>query len=120
MLCVLETQVHKARVENLECTLGFDCYFSISCAGCSGGLSIFGNNNTRVEILPYSQYHIDTIIIENGEDAWQLTCVYGEAQVPECHKTWDMLKFIKATSSLPWMCIGDFNEVLLHSEHEGV
>ena len=47
-------------------------------------------------------------------------CVYGEAQVLERHKTWEMLKFMKASSHLPWMCIGDFNEVLLQSEHEGV
>jgi len=31
-----------------------------------------------------------------------------------------MLKFIRAMSPLPWMCIGDFNEVLLRSEHDGV
>jgi hypothetical protein len=36
------------------------------------------------------------------------------------HKTWDMLKFIKASSLLPWLCIGDFNEVLLREEHMGV
>lgn len=31
----------------------------------------------------------------------------------------DALKFIKSSSSLPWMCIGDFNEVLHRSEHVG-
>jgi hypothetical protein len=31
-----------------------------------------------------------------------------------------MLKFIKASSPLPWLCIGDFNEVLLLEEHVGV
>jgi hypothetical protein len=74
----------------------------------------------HVELLPYSQYHIHTIITESGGESWRLTCVYGEAQVPECHKTWEMLKFIKASSYLPWVCIGDFNEVLLQSKHEGV
>ena len=33
---------------------------------------------------------------------------------------WDMLKFIRVTSPLPWMRIRNFNEVLLRSEHEGV
>lgn len=63
---------------------------------------------------------VDTIITESGGEPWRLTCVYGEAQFPERHKTWEMLKFIKASSHLPWMCIGDFNEVLLQSEHEEV
>ena len=31
-----------------------------------------------------------------------------------------MLKFIKSASPLPWMCIGDFNEVLHQFEHDGV
>jgi hypothetical protein len=87
VLCVLETQVHRARVEGLKGTLGFDNAFAVSSSGRSGGLDIFWNNNTRVELLPYSQYHIDTIITENGGEPWGLTCVYGEAQVPEGHKT---------------------------------
>ena len=35
-----------------------------------------------------------------------MTCVYGEVQVTDRHKTWEMLKFIKASSHLPWLCIG--------------
>jgi len=73
-----------------------------------------------VEFLPYSQYHIDAIVTEYGKEPWRLTCVYGDAQTAERHKTWDMLKFIKASSHLPWMCMGDFNEVLLREEHQGV
>ena len=68
VLCVLETQVHKARVEGLKNTLGYDNAFAVSSAGRSGGLGIYWNNNTRVEILPFSQYHIDAIVTENGHD----------------------------------------------------
>jgi endonuclease/exonuclease/phosphatase family metal-dependent hydrolase len=46
--------------------------------------------------------------------------VYGEAQVDERHKTWDMLKYIRGSNDLPWLCIGDFNEVLHREEHMGV
>ena len=37
----------------------------------------------------------------------------------ERFKTWDVLKFIRSSSPLPWVCIGDFNEVLHQHEHEG-
>jgi hypothetical protein len=78
------------------------------------------DNEIKIEILPYSQYHIDTFISEAGYEPWRLTCVYGEAQTGERFKTWDMLKHIKPSSSLPWMCIGDFNEVLHRMEHDAV
>ena len=41
VLCVLETQVHKARVESLKSTLGYDNSFAVSSSGRSGGLGIF-------------------------------------------------------------------------------
>jgi hypothetical protein len=107
-------------VENLANTLGYDNAFAVSSTGRSGGLAIFWNNEIKIELLPYSQYHIDAIVSPASEESWRLTCVYGEAQVRERHKTWDMLKFIKASSHLPWLCIGDFNEVLLREEHMGV
>ena len=94
ILCVVETQVHKKRVEGLSSTLGYDRGFGVSSSGRSGGLGIYWNNDTDVEILPYSQYHIDAIITENGCEPWRLTCVYGEAKTHLRFKTWDMLKYI--------------------------
>jgi hypothetical protein len=120
IMCIVETQVHKLRAEGLARWLGFDHDFVVSSAGRNGGLGVFWNNEIKLEILPYSQYHIDAIVIEGVNDPWKLTCVYGEAQVMERRKTWDMLKFIKSSSPLPWLCIGDFNEVLHKDEHEGV
>jgi len=54
VVCVLETQVHKTRVEGLKQALGFDNSFAVSSSGRSGGLGIFWNNNIRVTLLPYS------------------------------------------------------------------
>ena len=45
---------------------------------------------------------------------------YGDAKTHLRFKTWDMLKYIKSASTLPWVCMGDFNEVLHRSEHVGV
>jgi hypothetical protein len=83
-------------------------------------VGIFWNNDIKVDLLAYSQYHIDVILTEGANDPWRLTCVYGEAQTSERHKTRDLLKFVKSASHLPWVCMGDFNEVLHQLEHVGV
>lgn len=107
-------------MEGLKTSLGFYNAFVVSSIGRSSGLGIFWNNEIKMDFLPYSQYHIDVILTEGGHDPWRLTCVYGEAQSSERHKTWDVLKFVKSSSHLPWVCVGDFNEVLHRSEHVGV
>jgi exonuclease III len=62
ILCVVETQLHKSRVERLAGTLGYDRSFAISNTGRSGGIGIFWNNDINIEILPYSQYHLDAVV----------------------------------------------------------
>ena len=65
-------------------------------------------------------YHIDVKITESGTDPWRLSCFYGEAQTQSRHQTWDLMRGICSLSALPWLCIGDFNEVLRLEEHQGV
>jgi hypothetical protein len=57
--------------------------FAVSSSGRSGGLGIFWNNDIKIDILPYSQYHIDAIVHEERCEPWRFTCVYGEAQTSE-------------------------------------
>lgn len=120
LLCIVETQLDRVRVENLTSTLGFDNSFAISSNGRSGGLGIFWNNPIKVEILGYSVYHIDCSVDEPGHDKWRASCFYGEARTHLRHQTWDTMKGIASSSDLPWVCIGDFNEVLRPEEHEGI
>jgi exonuclease III len=52
VLRVQETQVHKARVEQLKTTLGFNSAFAVSSSGRSGGLGIFWKNNINYRFYP--------------------------------------------------------------------
>jgi len=66
-----------------------------------------------------SKYHIDMDV--KGEDGfqWRFTGVYGEAQHGQKHKTWEDLRNLRVTPIKPWLCAGDFNEILLAHEKEG-
>jgi hypothetical protein len=88
--------------------------------GCSGGIGIFWNNEINLNILGYSQYHIDASVQVLGTFFWRITCVYGEAKTHERYKTCNKMKDISSGNSLPWLCIRDFNEVLRAYEHVGI
>lgn len=116
----METRIDNKRVESLAGTLGFDHVYAIDSQGSSGGIGIFWKNTIKLEILGSSVYHIDCSVTEESSEAWRLTCIYGEAQTNLRYKTWDMMRDIADHSSLPWLCIGDFNEVLRLDEQEGL
>lgn len=120
ILCILETQIEGSRVENLAGSLGFNKSYVVSSSGRSGGLGVFWNDEINLEIVGYSQYHIDTLITDLVDIRTRVTFVYGEAQVNERYKTWDMMRGIVGANDVPWLVLGDFNEVLYAHEHDGV
>ncbi|KAI4979941.1 hypothetical protein ZWY2020_016694 [Hordeum vulgare] len=66
-----------------------------------------------------SRYHIDTEITEADGFTWRFTGIYGEPKVEARGKTWLLLRTLKQQSDKPWLCIGDFNEILHSWEKEG-
>lgn len=77
VLCMVETQLSKSRVENLACTLGFDNAYAVSSSGRSGGLGMFWYNEINIDVFGYSDYHIDahvTLTLPDTEP-WRLTCI---------------------------------------------
>jgi hypothetical protein len=59
-----------------------------------------------------------------GEDnvMWRFTGVYGESRAELKYLTWELLRDLFSqheTNPMPWLCAGDFNEILFHHEKEG-
>ncbi|XP_073360502.1 uncharacterized protein [Aegilops tauschii subsp. strangulata] len=101
-------------------SLGYEKRFLGSSSGRSGGLGIFWNEEIKLQVVGYSEYHIDVVVDELVNMQTRITFVYGEAQVSERYRTWDLLRGIAGSNNQPWVVMGDFNEVLLPSEHDGV
>jgi exonuclease III len=54
ILCIVETQIAKRRVETLARTLGYDTAFAVSSSGRTRGLGILWNNDANVEVFRFS------------------------------------------------------------------
>jgi endonuclease/exonuclease/phosphatase family metal-dependent hydrolase len=84
----------------------------------SGGLALFWHDNIHVDIKDFGPRFIDAHIwLGAGEPLFHVTFVYGEPRVENRHRMWALLSALRATSSLPWIVLGDFNEALWQYEH---
>lgn len=67
----------------------------------------------------FSKYHIDVSFNSNMSGLCRFTGFYGEPLAHPRQGGWNMLRELNNSSSLPWMIMGDCNEVLCSSEQKG-
>ena len=66
-----------------------------------------------------SKSHIDVIVTEKDGVSWRLTGIYGHIEKLKRIETWNLMRLLHQQVTLPWICIGDFNEILLANEKQG-
>ena len=85
--------------------------------GRSGGLAMLWKREVQLEIMGYSRNHIDAIVTEQVSGyRWRITSFYGHPKTHKRKESWDELVALNRKFRLPWLCFGDFNEILLMSE----
>ncbi|XP_021304035.1 uncharacterized protein LOC110430565 [Sorghum bicolor] len=92
---------------------------TVDSVGTSGGLALFWRRGIEVEVKSFSKYHIDSVIKENDGIEWRFTGIYGESKNEDKDNTWEILRCLKEQFEMPWLCSGDFNEILFNFEKEG-
>lgn len=56
--------------------------------------------------------YIDAIINKGKEDSWQLIGIYGILKASRKHETSELIRQLNGKFEIPWVCVGDFNEIL--------
>ena len=59
-----------------------------------------------------SPNYINAIINRGKEDSWRLKGIYGILEVGRKHETWELIRQPNGKFDIPWVCVGDFNEIL--------
>ena len=86
----------------------------------AGGLALLWRNSLQVDIQTYSRRHIDAIVVEEqGTKKWRFTDFYGYPKTGQREESWKLLENFSHRSDLPWICMGDYNEIMHAKEKEG-
>ncbi|XP_019173567.1 PREDICTED: uncharacterized protein LOC109169145 [Ipomoea nil] len=117
---LMETKAYGSRVEEMRVQLGFEGAFCVDRVSFGGGLALFWRDSNVASLLSYSIDHIDMEVTIPGKPTWRLTCFYSEPDRTQRQVTWNLLRHLKDQSTLPWLVVGDFNDIACLSEKRGV
>lgn len=122
-LFLSETRLLCSELYQTRVRLGFDAHFGVDCdlshGGRRGGLCLLWKEGVDVNILSASLHHIDALMHGAGtSQTWRFSGIYGWAEEQNKPLTWQLLQSL-ADQDLPWLCLGDFNEILYLHEKQG-
>ena len=114
-----KTLANEARLEYVKDWIRFDKKFVVQRINKGGGLVVYWKNDILVDVVSSSLNHIDMVINKNSEAAWRFIGFYSEPETHKWHESWDHLRCLHQLNSLPWLCAGDFNEIVKQSKKLG-
>ena len=112
ILFLMETKLDVRRMEFVRIKLRFKHCFTVPSLGRSGGLALLWNDEVELSIHNYSINHIDAHVRSQGELRWQFTGFYRHPIAHRRRESWVLLDKLHNMDGLPWLLMGDFNEIL--------
>lgn len=117
----MEIQLQQQQFRLLKHQLGFTNGIMVGRVAMGGGLILLWRAELDVQIVSYSQGHIDSWISNwLPTSGCFFTGFYGHWNVTQRRHSWDLLRRIGNYHHLPWCTIGDFNELLFAHETSSV
>lgn len=78
------------------------------------------NDSVDLQLVSFSLHHILCKINgANGDKEWMCAGLYGWPEGSQKYRTRALIETIKRTVKGPWLCTGDFNEILWSIEKKG-
>lgn len=114
-----EILCRKDRVKQFCHNVGFEGNVVVETRGHSGGIALLWRYKDDVVLKSYSKNHIDVVVEKQGGNKYRLTGIYGEPDRSKRKETWELIRILASSLTLPWWLIGDFNNVLSQRDKKG-
>ncbi|XP_061993315.1 uncharacterized protein LOC133711169 [Rosa rugosa] len=121
IIFLMETHQKEQIVSSWKTQLKFDNYIVVDPVNTSsGGLAILWNSSVQVSVLHNIPNVIDTMVYFVNEDfRCNISWVYGNPNENKKKLFWCYMCRYFSARSLPWLCLGDFNDILWSDEKWG-
>lgn len=120
LVFLIETLMGNNKLQPIKNKLGYDSMFVVENVGRSGGLALLWKNESEVDIRGFSKHHIDAEIrLDADDNKWRFTGFYGVPERQRRSESWNLLKYLSTLNPLPWVVMGDFNDMLEIKEKRG-
>jgi hypothetical protein len=116
---LMETRLPVRKLEFLRVKFGMRGCFGVNRKRFGGGLALFWDDSVTLHIQSYSLFHIDAHVIQGDGATWRFTGFYGHPEAGLRVRSWALLRQLYALADLPWVLIGDFNEISALEEKYG-
>ena len=119
IIFLMETRSKDSTLKNLWSKLNVENVHIVSLHNIGGGLALYWKNRIDLHILDSSPSHIDAVVNPGVDDAWWFTGFYGNLVTANQEHSWILLKHLCLKLDLPWLYLGDFNEIVKAEEKIG-
>ena len=119
ILFLMETRSKDHYLKNLCSKLHLENVFIESRINTGGGLALYWKEGIDLKVLDSTPTYIDAVVNPGMDDAWRFTGFYGNPITANREHSWALLKHLCLKLDLPWICVGDFNEITKAEEKKG-
>ncbi|XP_074282452.1 uncharacterized protein LOC141606972 [Silene latifolia] len=88
---------------------------AVDSVGRSGGLAFLWKEGVSC-VMRATAVHFMDFDVELDGLKWRITGFYGWPTVQDMHLSWQLLRMLAGEGSGPWLCVGDFIEILYSTE----
>lgn len=120
LVFIMETKNQNNVVERIRKRTPFKISFTIELVGITGGLVLMWDEEVHVEVEGGFRELINIRCKDlSCGDIMRISFLHAPTIFQERLRLWRQVKDSNYSNPLPWLCVGDFNEILYHWEKIG-
>ena len=119
ILFLMETKRSLEEMKRIQVDLPYRCMFMVPSIRRNVGLALLWMEEIDLHVQTFTLNHIDALIKDALANPWRLTGFYGWSEEHRKQESWQLLKHLHSRHSAPWLCLGDFNEILQSEKKKG-